>query len=262
MQASGQDQLRGFAPQVSFPFGMITQLEQVSPEALLPGAATIPPNTALTLQGNTAQIAAYMVGLNTEISRLLLWRGVPADPRATPFTYFWDQRGQAGGGPDISPIAGWAHTATLSAQVAANSGGVFLAVRADLLIRYPTTAVYAAPPGTTSPIDLSKIVQPAFTASLPPDLHLYAFPGIAPATAVGPPGCFFVFQQQASETRFGTDPLTQAKLTAPPGSYWTVASLVAAGAPVPARADVVANTVLMLPGLVAIHASVLLPPGG
>jgi hypothetical protein len=274
VQAAGQgDQMRGFAPQVSFPAGMITPLAQLSQEAVLPGAATIPPNTALTLQGNPAQIAAYMVGLNTEISRLLLWRGVPADPRATPFTFFWDRRGQAtatASSPDIQPIAGWPASSALAAQITADAGGVMLAVRADLLRQYPTTSVYTTPAqpianSTAHTIDISNpanVIQPTFTATLPPDLHLYSFPSISAATAIGTPGYFFVFQQQDSETTFGTDPMTQASIPAPPGNYWTVASLGPLEQPPPAEADVIADAVRMLPVLVAIHARALLPAGG
>lgn len=273
-QAAGPgDQMRGFAPQVSFPAGMITPLAQIDQEALLPGASTIPANTALTLQGNPAQIAAYMVGLNTEISRLLLWRGVPADPRATPFTFFWDRRGQAAataGSPDIQPIAAWPAGAALAAQVAADAGGVMLAVRADLLRRYPTTAVYATPAqpvagSTAHTIDISNpanVIQPAFTAVLPPDLHLYGFPGISAAAAIGTPGYFFVLQEQASETRFGTDAMTQANVPAPAGNYWTVASLGSLAPPPAPAADAIADAVRMPPALVAIHARALLPAGG
>src|SRR4029077_16324512 len=118
-----QDPLGGFAHQVSYPAGMITPLARLAQEAILPGASTIPINTALILQPNAEQVVAYLAGLNTEISRLLLWRGVPADPKATPFGYFWDQRGQAGGGaPDITPIAGWQHNASLASQLTGQPG--------------------------------------------------------------------------------------------------------------------------------------------
>jgi hypothetical protein len=271
---SQQDPLRGFAPQVSFRAGMITPLVRLDPDALLPGAAAIPPNTALTLQVNPLPIAAYLVGLNTEISRLLLWRGVPADPRATPFTYFWDQRGQAGGPPDITPIAGWQPGATLSAQVTGDVGGIVLAVRADLLRRYPTTAVYAtkAKGSPTHTFDISIPAnndQPAFTAMLPPDLRLFGFPDISVQAAIGGsgnPGYFFIFQEQVTETGFGTDAMTTAGVTAPAGNYWTSASLAPltqqpAPQP-PVHAGGIASAVRMLPVLVAIHARALLPAGG
>jgi hypothetical protein len=271
-QASGQqDLLRGFAHQVSYPAGMITPLARLAQEAILPGAATIPINTALILQPNPEQVVAYLVGLNTEISRLLVWRGVPADPKATPFCYFWDQRGQAGGGaPDITAIAGWQHDASLAGQLTGQSGGqsggsgqVILAVRAELLRRYPNTAVYAAKAtaatSTTGHIpDLSNIVQPSFTATLPPDLHLYGFPAsaVTVSDAITGDGWFFVFQQQLTETRFGSDAMAANKITPPAGSYWTAASL-AQIAPPPGRADVIADAVRMTPVLAAIHARAL-----
>jgi hypothetical protein len=266
---SPADTLRGFAPQVSFPAGMITALAQTDQDAILPGAGTIPANTALTLQANPEPIAAYLVGLNTEISRLLRWRGVPADPRCTPFAYFWDQRGQAAGGqPDVQPIAGWAGTSTLAAQVAADASGTVLAVRADLLRRYPNTAVFATAAGPagngTHTFDISKpanIIQPAFSATLPPDLHLYVFPGISPQAAIGAPGYFFVFQDQLSEARFGTDAMTTAGIGPPAGSYWTSGSL-ATLTQQPAHSGAIASAVRMLPGMVAIHARALLPAGG
>ena len=277
--ADGQkDPLRGFARQVSFTAGMFTPLAQLDPDAILPGAGAIPANTALTMQPNPLPVAAYMVGLNTEISRLLAWRGVPADPRATPFTYFWDQRGQAAGGrPDIQPIASWPPTASLAAQVAGDVGGVVLAVRADLLRRYPNTAVYATQAQATASgahtFDITQptnVVQPAFTATLPPDLRLFGFPTISPQAALGGPasgggtlpGYFFIFQEQASETRFGTDAMTKTGIAAPAGRYWTSASLAPlTQGPAPVHAGGIAGAVRMTPVLVAIHARALLPAG-
>jgi hypothetical protein len=271
-RADGQkDPLRGFARQVSFTAGMFTVLAQLNQDAILPGCGTIPANTALTLQPNPLPIAAFMVGLNTEIIRLLLWRGVPADPRGTPFTYFWDQRGQAPGGqPDIQPIASWAPTATLATQVSGNAQGVILAIRADLLRRYPNTAVYATPAQAAGAglhkFDLTNVTQPSYTATLPPDLRLFGFPTISSSAAVGGPtsglGYFFILQEQASEARFGTDSMTKVGLPAPGGQYWTSALLPPLmKGQLPGDAGTVAGLVQMLPVLVAIHARALLPTG-
>jgi hypothetical protein len=272
-RADGQkDPMRGFARQVSFTAEMFTVLAQLDQDAILPGCGTIPANTALTLQPNPLPIAAFMIGLNTEAIRLLLWRGVPADPRGTPFTYFWDQRGQAAGGqPDIQPIASWPPAATLAAQVSGNVQGIVLGVRADLLRRYPNTAVYATPAqGTgTHTFDITNpanIVQPAYTAMLPPDLRLLGFPTISPQAAAGGPtsgpGYFFIFQEQASEARFGADQMVKAGIPVPAGQHWTSAMLAALtqGQP-PGHAGTVASAVKMPPVLAAIHARALLPAG-
>jgi hypothetical protein len=199
---------------------------------------------------------------------------VPADPRGTPFTYFWDQRGQAPGGqPDFQPIAGWAPTATLAAQISGDVAGTVLAVRADLLRRYPNTAVYATPARaagsgthTFDITDPANVVQPSYTATLPPDLRLFGFPTISSSAAVGGPtsglGYFFILQEQASEARFGTDTMTKAGVPAPTGQYWTPALLapLTQGQP-PGHAGTVASLVRMPPVLAAIHARALLATG-
>jgi hypothetical protein len=273
---SQKDPLRGFARQISFTAGMFTALAQLDQEAILPGCGTIPANTALILQPDPLPIAAFMVGLNTEAIRLLLWRGVPADPRGTPFTYFWDQRGQAAGGqPDIQPIASWPATASLAAQVSGNLQGIVLAVRADLLRCYPNTAVYAVKaqgsgPHTFDITDLATVVLPAYTAMLPPDLRLFGFPTISARDAAGgpapgggtDPGYFFIFQEQLSEARFGTDQMTNKGIPAPTaGQHWTAASLAPLTGGPPGHAGQTATAVRMPPVLVAIHARALLPAG-
>jgi hypothetical protein len=267
------DPLKGFAHQVSYPAAMFAPLAALAQEAILPGASTIPPNTALILAPDPDMIVAYLAGLNTTASQLLLWRGVPVDPTATPFTYFWDQRGQAGGSPDIAPIASWAPAATLGSQLASQGSGgaqVFLAVRAELFLRYPRTAVYAAPAqpvagSTGHTVNLNAIVQPTFTAVLPPDLHLYGFPAsqLTVADATGVPGFFFVFQQQLTEGRFGSDALAKAGVAAPSGAYWPVAALAGLPSPPAAQSDAIAGALMQPPVLAAIHARALqLPSGG
>ena len=47
------------------------------------------PDTVLGLQTNRRFVEAYMVGLNHEMGRELLWRGYPTDQRGTYFEHFW-----------------------------------------------------------------------------------------------------------------------------------------------------------------------------
>jgi hypothetical protein len=253
----GGDSLRELAIDITYPFGMVTPLVQVAPEAILPGASTIPPNTALTLGTNPQSIAAYMVGLNTEISRLLLWRGVPANRRGTPFTMFWDARGLATRPPDIKAIANWLPADNLADEVG-GTPHLVLAIRAELLRRYPRTAVYASkavpiPGSALHTFNIGNAIQPSFTATLPPDLRLFGFNSISVDDAKGVPGYFIVLQQQVTETRFGSDAITGAS---PNPNYWTVSSLPGG----PADASQVGDAVRALPVLVAIHARALIPP--
>jgi hypothetical protein len=259
--APREDPLRELAPDVAYPFGMFTPLAQIAPEAVLPGASSIPPNTALTLTANRELVAAYMVGLNTEIVRVLLWRGVPSNRRATPFTTFWDKRGQSGPGADIKPIDSWKPGDAMIDEFEAGKAPLILAVRAELLRRYPRTAVFATPahpiPGSGNHdivvSDPAQLHQPAFTGLLPPDLRLYGFPDIDATAAIGSPGYFFVLQEQVTEARFGSDPAFGG--ASPTGNYYSAAAL---GLAQP-NAAMVADKVRMPPVMFAVHARALLP---
>jgi hypothetical protein len=259
------DPIREMSVTITFPSSMVVPLARLAPDALLPGAGTIPPNTALSLSTNPAAIAAYMVGLNSEIMRELLWRGVPVDRRSTPFTWFWDVRGQGGTTPDVStPIASWSTSAPLETLLS-GSPQLVLAVRAELFQRYPRTAVYAVRAQTTATgahiladeTVASNVLQPQFTASMPPDVRLFGF-ALSPSAAIASPGWFFVLQEQASETRFG------CQQTAP-SNYWSLADLQSVGhvgLPATPHAAHVAEGVRFPPVRCAIHARALLPSNG
>ena len=70
------------------------------------------PNSLMVAEPNAEFIEAYMVGLNHEIGRLLLFAEFPTDQRGTCFRQFWDPRGQVpaaapGTTDDIGAIDGW-----------------------------------------------------------------------------------------------------------------------------------------------------------
>ena len=101
---------------------------------VLPGLDLVPPNTVVPLETNTASCEAYLVGLNTEMGRELLWRGYPADLSATYFDRFWDasaRRAASRHRRRSSPGA-----TARSAQARADEDFVML-VRSELLRRYP-----------------------------------------------------------------------------------------------------------------------------
>ncbi|MCK4375466.1 MAG: hypothetical protein KAX19_09060, partial [Candidatus Brocadiae bacterium] len=61
-----------------------------SPYYLLPGLDTVPQNTLGLVRTNQRFLESYMVGLNHEMARELLWREYPTDQRGTYFRQFWD----------------------------------------------------------------------------------------------------------------------------------------------------------------------------
>ncbi|MGH8188500.1 MAG: hypothetical protein ACREUC_18225, partial [Steroidobacteraceae bacterium] len=72
-----------------FPQPMYEPLRDLSQQLLLPGLETVEPNSVLGLETNPRFVEAYMVGVNHEMGRELLWRGFPTDQRGTYFDQFW-----------------------------------------------------------------------------------------------------------------------------------------------------------------------------
>jgi hypothetical protein len=138
------------------------------------------------LETNTAFVEAYLVGLNTEMGRELLWRGYPADLGATYFDRFWDA--SASRPPDIEPIRTWGER---SLGAAGTEEDFVLLVRSELLRRYPDAIVYATRPGEDR--------YPIFTGGLEPDVRYFGFD--IPRDDVA--GWSIVIQEHPSAPRFG-----------------------------------------------------------
>ena len=206
-QPSQVDPLEPILAVPEFPQPMYEALRDLSQDFLLPGLAFIPPNTVTLLKTNARFIEAFLVGLNTEMARELLWRDFPTDQRGTYFRQFWDTRGSGTQQPDIGFIHGWGNK-TLGSNVI--SGGVdnqlVLLIRGELLRRYPTAVIYAAKAvmnnGRREPGTEER--YPVFRGTLQPDVTFIGF-NLPRAEAIGNPGWFFVIQEQPTEPRFGFD---------------------------------------------------------
>lgn len=216
-----------FAPQFSQP--MYELLRDYFQGMLLPGMEQVPPNTIALLETNQAFIEAYMVGLNHEMSRELLWRGYPTDQRGTYFRQFWDVRGslqflgqeQRERLKDITEISTWSDASHLGEHACHSTadGQMVLLIRGDLLRRYPRAMVYAveavwSADGTRR--ELGKMeLYPMFRATQTPDITMLGFllteqqvRGADASINGGHPGWFFVLQEQPTEPRFGMDVAT------------------------------------------------------
>jgi hypothetical protein len=152
----------GLSP--AFPQPMIEPLVEIAQEAVLPGLDLVPANTIVPLETNTRFVQAYMVGLNTEMGRELLWRDFPADLSATYFNRFWDNSAAPSRPPDIDPISDWKNRQL--GQAATDENFVML-VRSELLRRYPDAIVYAKK-GTEER-------HPIFTGGFAPDIRYFGF---------------------------------------------------------------------------------------
>jgi hypothetical protein len=138
---------------------MYEPLKDLSSELFLPNINLIEPNSITLLETNQRFIESYMVGLNHEFARELLWREYPTDMRPSTFRQFWDVRGFFDTDNldnealkeklrDIPPLHLWSKNSKLGdhdnrEQGQDNEEELVLVIRGELLKRYPTAVIYA-----------------------------------------------------------------------------------------------------------------------
>jgi len=200
-------------PEIDLP--MYKPLADISSELFLPNINLIEQNSITLLENNQKFIESYMVGLNHEMSKELLWREYPTDLRGTYFRQFWDVSSFLPPKPvpedikeqlrDVPPIHKW-HKTSSPAQPARNELGrqsgsdaqLVLVIRGELLKKYPTAVVYAhkADWGLNSDGEkdvneervfaeltesekedppTTKIKTPLFEAKVEPDIYFFGF---------------------------------------------------------------------------------------
>lgn len=221
---------------------MYKKLSDISGELLLPNLKLIPPNTISLLKTNQKFIESYMVGLNHEMGRELLWREYPTDERCSSFRQFWDVKGIIRPATDkteaelteeykdIKPIHTWPTNSLLGRHNNRDAEGdaeqTVLVIRGDLLKRYPNTIIFAqkAIAGTHAEehaIDLdldaeefkTAVKFPLYKAEIAPDIKFFGFDLTieqARGTVKTEPftdnlGWFFVLQEMPGEPTFGMD---------------------------------------------------------
>ncbi len=201
----------------SFPQPMYEPLRDLSQELLLPGLDKVKPDTVLGLKTNRRFVEAYMVGLNHEMGRELLWRGYPTDQRGTYFAHFWGLGVPNSAPADINALNTW-NQRSLGGSAGAPVGEEFvMLLRSSLLQRYPNAVIYLAPAMKAGkPPDPMALVPnenpdhetlPIFSGSMQPDVSFFGFP-ITTATAIGTGGelgYYVVIQEHPTEPRFGLD---------------------------------------------------------
>ncbi|THH35621.1 hypothetical protein [Neolewinella litorea] len=161
--------VRDFDPIMAYPvidLPMYKPLADGSTERFLPNLHLIENNTISLLKTNQKFIESYLVGINHEFGRELLWREYPTDQRGSSFRQFWDvssvlkpttfpepkkekERQWREGLYDIPPIHNWSATSQLGDHDNRELPGqvqeeeVVLVVRGELLKKYPTAVIYA-----------------------------------------------------------------------------------------------------------------------
>jgi hypothetical protein len=191
-----------------FAVPMYEPLYRYDPDWMIPGAGLIPrPDMATLLETNNRFIEAYLVGLNHEMARELLWREFPTDQRGTYFSSFWT------GAPelvaDLHELP-WTAGALGSHVDQALDGQLVFMVRGDLIRRYPGVVAHAAleagRDGQIPTFAAASPVKTLFHIHLPPNILLVGFS--LTQARIRTPGetWWFTLSENPTEPRFGLDP--------------------------------------------------------
>jgi hypothetical protein len=225
-KAKTGDELEPIMDAPTFPQAMYEALRDLSQDFIFPGLDKVPANTVQLLETNAKFIESFLVGLNAEMGRELLWRGYPTDQRGTYFRQFWDTRTAIQPQLDIPPINEWEKRELGTTAVGAGGDKLVLLIRGELLRRYPNTVIYAVRAAETDDgRDLSTNPDderhPVFRGTLQPDVTFVGF-DLTPDDVVTGSGWFFVLQQQPTEPRFGLDeaPYLEGKTDVPELATW------------------------------------------
>jgi hypothetical protein len=202
-------------------------------EWLLPGIGRLPDNSVVGLETNPIFIDAFLAGLNTQLLSELRWRNIPVATGCTPIRRFWDRTDTAAGerADDVVGIGAWPKDSPLGdpshRPPGATGQQLVIAVRGDLLLRYPTTLVYlrSALHGTATvpdfdqdPDDAAPRLLPGFHGRLGADVTFYGFPAVD-VTALA--HHWLVLEEPPAGYRFANDSQTPAAT----GHGWAAAAL-------------------------------------
>jgi hypothetical protein len=194
-----------------FPDPMFEPLRLLGQDYVLPNIADLPRESIAVMEPNGRFIESLMAGASTELARELLWNEFPTDQRGTYFSRFWDARDAGVDAPpaDIRELTDW--TGQLGGQSGRAGGLLMLVVRAELLVKFPNTVVFAQHgkyvTGGRALDDAGDVKCPVLRGHLDPDIELYGFE-LTPVTAAGTAtdaGYFFCFMERPGQNRFGLD---------------------------------------------------------
>jgi hypothetical protein len=200
-------------PRIDLP--MYEALKARSVELFLPNINLIEPNSITLVETNQRFIESYMVGLNHEFARKLLWREFPTDQRGSYFRQFWGVRSVINVKGlsenalrkqlyDIPELHQWSTASALGKHNNRQPPGeqkeqAVLVIRGELLKKYPTAVIYAhraewefkadgVTPDLTKPRELvpleaseedkpprEKIRSPLYEAKADPDIYFFGF---------------------------------------------------------------------------------------
>ena len=230
-EALGFDDIMA-APDLSEP--TYDALAKVSHDWLLPGIDHLPTDTTTLVAANREFIAAFVVGMNHELGRELLWHEYPTDQRGTYARQFWTRKvtGKREDRYDLRYALHRAPKCTLSGLTGDGDDPLVLVVKGDLVRRYPGVIICAARttagPAGKRLMDPASVIEPDFVGLLDPDVLLVGFEKLTEPivrAAEGNPATawWMFFAEHFSEPRFGFDELVEGQVELGPDDHrdWT-----------------------------------------
>lgn len=221
---------------------MYRPLKKLSLDYILPGLDKVPNNSITLCEENRRFIESYMVGINHEMGRELVWRKFPMDQRGTVFSHFWDptcpvkdEEGDNGhpiAQRDIENIHQWKNKLgehSVDGEYLIDTGDpdtdtdesksgarVALVIKGDLIRRYPDIIFFALKQIVKVPGDAEEIkwekedeILPSFRGQLGPDVLAVGFPFTTDDLRSG--NYYFVLQENRKLPRFGLDINTRSQ---------------------------------------------------
>lgn len=148
-------------------------LREMSVDYVLPASGSLLKNTISCFYSNPMFEESYLMGMNTEMGKELLWREYPTDQRGSYFRKFWDQttlpkKDELEKYYDVKPLEFWNKPLGNNHNDGKGQKLVF-AIKGELMQAFPDTDVY---------LQGSTILRPDMTSWLTEDTYLVGFTGI------------------------------------------------------------------------------------
>ncbi|EOZ93597.1 hypothetical protein A33Q_3543 [Indibacter alkaliphilus LW1] len=216
-----------------FPIPTYNYLEEISQDFIIPNISEVPKDSILLMEVNHKFIESFLLGMNHEMSRELLWREFPTDLRGSYFRHFWEYDNNPfaiidenlppeefmeqlkdfqDSNADIQELHRWKSGSSLKklGQNGRNGLGLVLLVKGDLFKKYPNTLVYAqrgvnqGNQTILSDYNSSNASWPVIKGHLEPDIYFFGFELTVSQVSQGA-GHFFVFREIPGQISFGLD---------------------------------------------------------
>lgn len=178
-------------------------LRELSVDYILPASGKLAKNSISCFYSNQTFEEAFLLGMNTEMGRELMWREYPTDQRGSYFRKFWDQSELPKKEElkskyyDIEDIDKWKGKLG-SNHRSGKSPMLVFAIKGDLMLTYPDTEVFLQQivnrGNRPSPIQKKEM-----SAWLTSDTYLVGFSGIKKEDLKN---YYLVFQQKPLSLQF------------------------------------------------------------